>query len=151
MNGLRASCFFAFFALLTPVSAEPVAMRAPLSIIPDAARTQFGMAPQKPVARDAKLAPRAAARQMNRAVRAVASVPGSTSDIVQIGQLGALQDAPVGLEPGLGPDVWSGARLTYVVGQMGRLPENLNFRPCARWNCNCIAGRPPRLPARWRA
>ena len=59
-------------------------MRAPLSIIPDAARTQFGMAPQKPVARDAKLAPRAAARQMNRAVRAVASVPGSTSDIVQI-------------------------------------------------------------------
>lgn len=128
MSGLRASCFFAFFALLTPVSAEPVAMRAPLSIIPDAARTQLGMAPQKSVARDAKLAPRAAARQMNRAVRAVASVPGSTSDIVQIGQLGALQDAPVGLEPGLGPDVWSGARLTYVVGQMGRLPEKFELQ-----------------------
>ncbi len=103
-------------------------MRAPLSIIPDAARSQFDMAPQKPVARDAKLAPRAAARQMNRAVRAVASVPGSTSDIVQIGQLGALQDAPVGLEPGLGPDVWSGARLTYVVGQMGRLPEKFKLQ-----------------------
>jgi hypothetical protein len=103
-------------------------MRAPLSIIPDAARTQLGMAPQKSVARDAKLAPRAAARQMNRAVRAVASVPGSTSDIVQIGQLGALQDAPVGLEPGLGPDVWSGARLTYVVGQMGRLPEKFELQ-----------------------
>ena len=128
MNGLRASCFFAFFALLTPALAEPVAMRAPLSIIPEAARTQFGMAPQKPVTGDAKLAPRAAARQMNRAVRAVASVPGSASDIVQIGQLGALQDAPVGLEPGLGPDVWSGARLTYVVGQMSRLPEKFELQ-----------------------
>ena len=128
MNGLRASCFFAFFALLTPLSAEPVAMRAPLSIIPEAARAQFGMAPQNPVAGDVKLAPRAAARQMNRAVRAVASVPGSQSDIVQIGQLGALQDAPVGLEPGLGPDVWSGARLTYVVGQIGRLPEKFQLQ-----------------------
>ena len=128
MNGLRASCVFAFFVLLTPASAEPVAMRAPLSIIPEAARTQFGMSPQKPVTGDAKLAPRAAARQMNRAVRAVASVPGSTSDIVQIGQLGALQDAPVGLEPGLGPDVWSGARLTYVVGQMSRLPEKFELQ-----------------------
>ena len=128
MNGLRASCVFAFFVLLTPASAEPVAMRAPLSIIPEAARTQFGMSPQKPVTGDAKLAPRAAARQMNRAVRAVASVPGSTSDIVQIGQLGALQDAPVGLEPGLGPDVWSGARLTYVVEQMSRLPEKFELQ-----------------------
>ena len=128
MNGLRVSCFFAFFALLASASAEPVAMRAPLSIIPEAARTQFGMAPQKPVTGDAKLAPRATARQMNRAVRAVASVPGSTSDIVQIGQLGALQDAPVGLEPGLGSDVWSGARLTYVVGQMSRLPEKFELQ-----------------------
>ena len=128
MNGLRASWVFTYFALVTPALADSVAMRAPLSIIPDPARIQFGMAPQKPVAREAKLAPRAAARQMNRAVRAVASVPGSTSDIVQIGQLGALQDAPVGLEPGLGPNVWSGARLTYVVGQMGRLPEKFELQ-----------------------
>ncbi len=128
MNGLRASCVFAFFVLLTPALAEPVAMRAPLSIIPEAARAQLGISTQKPVTGDAKLAPRAAARQMNRAVRAVASVPGSTFDSVQIGQLGALQDAPIGLEPGLGPDVWSGARLTYVVGQMSRLPEKFELQ-----------------------
>ena len=123
MNGLRVSCFL--LLRCWHQLAEPVAMRAPLSIIPDAARTQFGMAPQKPVSGDAMLAPRATARQMNRMVRAVASVPGSTSDIVNR-PTGALQDAPVGLEPGLGSDVWSGARLTYVVEQMSRLPENLN-------------------------
>ena len=103
-------------------------MLAPLSIIRDGARAEFGMEPQKPAASSVKLAPRAAARQMNRAVRAVASVPGSQADIVQIGQLGALQDAPVGLELGLGPDVWSGARLTYVAGLMSRLPVSFNLQ-----------------------
>ena len=55
--------------------------------------------------------PRVAARQSKRAVRAVAAAPGSESSIVQVGQLGALQDAPIGLETGYGSELWRGARL----------------------------------------
>ena len=60
-----------------------------------------------------KLAPRVAARQSKRAVRAVAAAPGSESSIVQVGQLGALQDAPIGLETGYGSELWRGARWLY--------------------------------------
>jgi hypothetical protein len=99
------------------------AMRAPLSIIPPAAQADLTAGAGARNSRTAKLAPNAAARQMKRAVRAVASVPGTQTDIVQIGQLGALEDAPIGLEDGFGRSVWAGARLAYVSDLLSRLPE----------------------------
>ena len=71
------------------------AMRAPLNIVPPVMQQAIGQ--PKAERRNDKLAPRVAARQSKRAVRAVAAAPGSDSSIVQVGQLGALQDAPIGL------------------------------------------------------
>ena len=139
MTGLRNSALqhkitaFACFCLTLALGADIVnaqadaqdmrAMRAPLSIIPPAAQADLTAGRAAPNKRTAKLAPNAAARQMKRAVRAVASVPGTQTDIVQIGQLGALEDAPIGLEDGFGRAVWSGARLAYVSDLLTRLPE----------------------------
>ncbi len=102
------------------------AMRAPLNIVPPVMQSALGAAPIAPKASQ-KLAPRVAARQSKRAVRAVAAAPGSTGEIVQVGQLGALQDAPIGLESGFGSDLWRGARLAFITGQMARLPERIKI------------------------
>jgi hypothetical protein len=90
------------------------AMRAPLNIVPPAMQEAIGQPVGQRTGRNAKsdkLAPRVAARQSKRAVRAVAAAPGSETGIVQVGQLGALQDAPIGLESGYGSNLWRGARL----------------------------------------
>lgn len=122
---MRAPRFalIAGFALLsaTPIMAQ-TALRAPLSIVPPPMQAALGDT-RIGNAGDAKLAPRVAARQMKRAVRAVAVTPGTDGDVVQVGQLGALEDAPVGLEVGLGDALWNGARLAFVVDQMARLPD----------------------------
>ncbi len=102
------------------------AMRAPLNIVPPVMQSALGQKPNAPKASE-KLAPRVAARQSKRAVRAVAAAPGSTGEIVQVGQLGALQDAPIGLESGFGSDLWRGARLAFITGQMARLPERIKI------------------------
>jgi len=112
-------------AIFVVVSAQAQnAMRAPLNIVPPAMQQAIGQPVTKNNATD-KLAPRVAARQSKRAVRAVSAAPGSESGIVQVGQLGALQDAPIGLETGYGSNLWRGARLAFIVGQMARLPEEL--------------------------
>ena len=98
-------------------------MRAPLNIVPPLMQAAIGQ-PQAKRASD-KLAPRVAARQSKRAVRAVAAAPGSESSIVQVGQLGALQDAPIGLETGYGSELWRGARLAFIADQMARLPKDV--------------------------
>ena len=127
---------FAVSISLTLVAMQPLqaqnALRAPLVIVPapmQAAIEQAAIdqAVKSGTAGDAqaKLAPRAAARQMKRAIRAVAATPGAESDVVQIGQLGALEDAPVGLEKGFGDALWTGARLAFVADQMARLPDDL--------------------------
>ena len=102
------------------------ALRAPLNIIPAPMQATIGE-PAAEVRQD-KLAPRVAARQSKRAVRAVAAAPGAEGGIVQVGSLGALQDAPVGLETGFGTDLWRGARLAFIADQMGRLPQNIPMR-----------------------
>ena len=102
------------------------AMRAPLNIVPPVMQSALGQKPSAPKASE-KLAPRVVARQSKRAVRAVAAAPGSTGEIVQVGQLGALQDAPIGLESGFGSDLWRGARLAFITGQMARLPERIKI------------------------
>ena len=119
----------------------PRAMRAPLNIIPPPLQQTIA-ALSRNNAKNAKknnatkarrgggqnlLAPRAAAKQMKRARRSVASVPGSATGVVQVGQLGALEDAPVGLETGYGQNVWRGARLAFVTDTMARLPKNHNL------------------------
>ena len=81
---------------------------------------------QAPLVQD-KLAPTVAARQSKRAVRAVAAAPGAAGGIVQVGSLGSLQDAPVGLETGFGTNLWRGARLAFIAEQMRRLPENIGL------------------------
>ena len=101
------------------------AMRAPLNIVPPAMQQAIGQ-PKAERSSD-KLAPRVAARQSKRAVRAVAAAPGSESSIVQVGQLGALQDAPIGLETGYGSELWRGARLAFIADQMARLPKYLSL------------------------
>ena len=103
---------------------SPYAMRAPLDIIPAPMREAVGQLDEVQVRQSGKLAPRVAARQMKRAVRAVAALPGSDTQIVQVGQLGALEDAPVGLEPGYGAALWQGARLAFVTDLMARLPRH---------------------------
>lgn len=127
---------FAAFISLTLMGTQPAhpqtALRAPLLIVPapmqaaieQAAISQTG---NNGVTRDGqdKLAPRVAARQMKRAIRAVAATPGAESGVVQIGQLGALEDAPVGLERGFGDALWTGARLAFVADQLARLPDGL--------------------------
>ena len=127
---------FAAFISLTLIGTLPAhpqtALRAPLLIVPapmqaaieQAAISQTG---KNGVMRDGqdKLAPRVAARQMKRAIRAVAATPGAESGVVQIGQLGALEDAPVGLERGFGDALWTGARLAFVADQLARLPDDL--------------------------
>lgn len=110
-------------ALLSAALAQE-ALRAPLSIVPPPMQAVLGTAPSSDDA-TGKLAPKVAARQMKRAVRAVAATPGRDGDIVQIGQLGALEDAPIGLEPGLGKNLWTGARLAFVTAQMARLPNQI--------------------------
>jgi len=103
------------------------AMRAPLNIVPPAMQEAIGQPVGQRTGRNAKsdkLAPRVAARQSKRAVRAVAAAPGSETGIVQVGQLGALQDAPIGLESGYGSNLWRGARLAFIAGQMARLPRD---------------------------
>ena len=99
------------------------AMRAPLDIIPTPMREAVGTLVPIAADQDTKLAPRVQARQMNRAMRAVAALPGSQTEIVQVGQLGALADAPVGLQPGYGTALWQGARLAFVTDLMKRLPD----------------------------
>lgn len=100
------------------------ALRAPLSIIPFVMQDAIGA--KSPASQSGeKLAPRIAARQSKRAVRAVAAAPGSEGGLVQVGSLGTLQDAPVGLERGYGPDLWRGARLAFIADQMARLPTPL--------------------------
>ena len=138
---MRAS-FAAFLSLTlvcTPVvqaqNAVPApsgALRAPLQIVPAPMQAAIEQAVLEQAVRGgttgdgrSKLAPRVAARQMKRAVRAVAATPGADSDVVQIGQLGALEDAPVGLEEGFGNALWTGARLAFVADQMARLPTDL--------------------------
>ena len=138
---MRAS-FAAFFSLTlvcTPVvqaqNAVPApsnALRAPLQIVPAPMQAAIEQAVLEQAVRGgttgdgrSKLVPRVAARQMKRAVRAVAATPGAESDVVQIGQLGALEDAPVGLEEGFGNALWTGARLAFVADQMARLPTDL--------------------------
>lgn len=127
---------FAAFVSLTLVwslSAQAQnALRAPLVIVPAPMQAAIEQAAIEQAVksgtqrdRQAKLAPRAAARQMKRAVRAVAATPGADSDVVQIGQLGALEDAPVGLEKGFGDNLWTGARLAFVADQMARLPDDV--------------------------
>ena len=101
------------------------AMRAPLNIVPPVMQQAIGQ-PKAERTND-KLAPRVAARQSKRAVRAVAAAPGSDSSIVQIGQLGALQDAPIGLETGYGSELWRGARLAFIADQMARLPRDIDL------------------------
>lgn len=108
---------------IMPVGAQD-ALRAPLSIVPPPMQAVLGTG-QTGTAISGKLAPRVAARQMKRAVRAVAATPGRDGDIVQIGQLGALEDAPIGLEAGLGDTLWTGARLAFVTAQMARLPNQM--------------------------
>ncbi|MDA8624154.1 hypothetical protein N9X33_02585 [Alphaproteobacteria bacterium] len=106
------------------------AMRAPLNIVPPAMQEAIGQLTGHAIGRNAKsdkLAPRVAARQSKRAVRAVAAAPGSETGIVQVGQLGALQDAPIGLESGYGSNLWRGARLAFISGQMARLPRYLSL------------------------
>ncbi|MDB2642178.1 hypothetical protein N9Y79_06585, partial [Alphaproteobacteria bacterium] len=106
------------------------AMRAPLNIVPPAMQEAIGQPTGRAIGRNAKsdkLAPRVAARQSKRAVRAVAAAPGSETGIVQVGQLGALQDAPIGLESGYGSNLWRGARLAFISGQMARLPRYLSL------------------------
>jgi hypothetical protein len=106
------------------------AMRAPLNIVPPAMQEAIGQPVGQRTGRNAKsdkLAPRVAARQSKRAVRAVAAAPGSETGIVQVGQLGALQDAPIGLESGYGSNLWRGARLAFIAGQMARLPRDLSL------------------------
>ena len=101
------------------------AMRAPLNIVPPVMQQAIGQ--PKAERTNYKLAPRVAARQSKRAVRAVAAAPGSDSSIVQIGQLGALQDAPIGLETGYGSELWRGARLAFIADQMARLPRDIDL------------------------
>jgi hypothetical protein len=106
------------------------AMRAPLNIVPPAMQEAIGQPTGRAIGRNAKsdkLAPRVAARQSKRAMRAVAAAPGSETGIVQVGQLGALQDAPIGLESGYGSNLWQGARLAFISGQMARLPRYLSL------------------------
>ena len=114
------------------VSAPSNALRAPLQIVPAPMQAAIEQAVLDQAVRGgmtgdgrSKLAPRVAARQMKRAVRAVAATPGADGDVVQIGQLGALEDAPVGLEEGFGNALWTGARLAFVADQMARLPTDL--------------------------
>ena len=101
------------------------AMRAPLNIVPPVMQQAIGQ--PKAERTNEKLAPRVAARQSKRAVRAVAAAPGSDSSIVQVGQLGALQDAPIGLETGYGSELWRGARLAFIADQMARLPRDIDL------------------------
>jgi hypothetical protein len=105
-------------------SAPTMAMRAPLDIIPQPMREAVGDRAADRSTRKAKIAPRVEARQTKRAVRSVAALPGSESQIVQVGQLGALEDAPVGLEAGYGDALWLGARLAFVADLMKRLPPH---------------------------
>ena len=111
-------------AVALPAAAQN-AMRAPLNIVPPVMQQAIGQ--PKAERRNDKLAPRVAARQSKRAVRAVAAAPGSDSSIVQVGQLGALQDAPIGLETGYGSDLWRGARLAFIADQMARLPRDIDL------------------------
>ena len=104
--------------------APPMAMRAPLDVIPQPMRDAVGDGAGDRSARKAKVAPRVVARQTKRAVRSVAALPGSESRIVQVGQLGALEDASVGLEAGYGDALWRGARLAFVADLMKRLPPH---------------------------
>ena len=100
-------------------------MRAPLNIVPPVMQQAIGQ-PESERSSD-KLAPRVAARQSKRAVRALAAAPGSEGSIVQVGQLGALQDAPIGLENGYGSELWRSARLAFIVDQMARLPKAITL------------------------
>ena len=113
-------------------AAGPPALRAPLNIIPPPLQRSIAAArrnnPQSAnSAAQNLLAPQVATNQMKRVRRSVASVPGTTTAMVQVGQLGALEDAPVGLEQGYGQNVWRGARLAFVTDTMARLPKNYNL------------------------
>ncbi len=123
---VRQAVLFALCLFASPALAQqglPYAMRAPLDIIPQPMRQAVGESQQNQANAETKLAPRVAAQQMTRAVRAVAALPGSETQIVQVGQLGALEDAPIGLEPGYGGALWRGARLAFVGDLMARLPK----------------------------
>ena len=127
---VRQAVFLAFIFLAPPALAQqdlPYAMRAPLDIIPAPMRQAVGDEAGRARNAETKLAPRVAARQMTRAVRAVAALPGSETQIVQVGQLGALEDAPVGLEAGFGGALWQGARLNFVGDLMARLPKHYHL------------------------
>ena len=116
--GIIAAAIMGFASV--PAHAQE-ALRAPLNIIPFAMQDAIGAKADSGQSRE-KLAPRIAARQSKRAVRAVTAAPGTEGGLVQVGSLGTLQDAPVGLEAGFGDALWRGARLAFIADQMARLP-----------------------------
>ncbi|MBE8219792.1 MAG: hypothetical protein HAW65_00590 [Alphaproteobacteria bacterium] len=133
-NLSRIIIFASIIGAVANASAEPVggsgvsggtnALRAPLDIVPPILQSN-----SKEQTQNKKLAPRRIARQSNRAVRVVSSVPHSGDSGagegggIQVGQLGTLADAAIGLEAGYGKTIWAGARLAYIEPLLAQLPR----------------------------
>ncbi|MGC6475829.1 MAG: hypothetical protein ACON41_04255 [Parvibaculales bacterium] len=63
---------------------------------------------------------------LTRPVRAVAALPGGRG-VVQVGELGNLEDTEIGLETGLGPDLWQASRFSNIARLMKRLPAHYDL------------------------
>jgi len=62
---------------------------------------------------------------------------------LQVDRLGAIETGPIGLEDGYGPAVWRGSRLTYVIPQLSRLPQNPSSYVLRQMELAILRGRAP--------
>ncbi len=119
-------------ALLTlPITAEARerATRSPLNIIPKTKVTlSINRDRDNQEKREQVTLPqlKPGGVKLSRPVRSVSALPGGRG-VVQIGVLGNLEDADIGLQEGLGPDLWQASRLSTVARLFKRVPESFEL------------------------
>lgn len=104
--------------------AREKATRAPLSIIPKN-KVSFSLNRDQENQNEMQQASlpqlKPGGVNLSRPVRSVAALPGGRG-VVQVGELGNLEDTEIGLEAGLGPDLWQASRFSNIARLMKRLP-----------------------------
>ncbi|MGC6472814.1 MAG: hypothetical protein ACON4W_08055 [Parvibaculales bacterium] len=122
-----AGLVLASLLLLTvETAAKEKATRSPLNIIP---KTKVTLSIERDV--PGQQEPTAASLpqlkpggvKLARPVRQVAALPGG-SGAVQVGELGNLEDTDIGLQKGLGPQLWRASRLSTVTRLFKRIPSS---------------------------
>lgn len=128
------------FLLLTPQGHTAPALRAPLDIVPPPMRDSLGSSGIS--GSTERVAPRST-------TRSIAAIPGSRSALVQVGRLGGLEDAAIGVSSRYSSDAWVGTRAAYVIPLLQRLPDTIRLPALREMEITLLRSRamaPPDKP-----